>query len=193
MRSVVVVFVLLQLAAAPAERETWHGRALVVRGKLAAVYVEPVLYRRADRKTSFFTAIWIRNLTDRPLAIDGPGEHWFVHPNQWVATDVPRRDVIDEETLVPQPRMRSTNLVTIAAGASLVTYAEFDGSAPADLAKVRERYVLLTFDGQLFVSDGTTVEDLEAKAGDITAADLALATPVAWKDLDLDDGLAHRR
>ena len=174
-------------------REEWYGRPLIVRGRLAAVYVERALYRRPDLPDGFLVSIWVRNLVDRTIGIEGTGERWFVHPNQWSVGDEPARTAVNERTLVPRPldgprreelKARFTaGMPQLEAGSSLQSYEAFDGSSPKDVDQEKGRWLILSFDGQVFVTDGTDSESLEAKADGQTAADLTLAAPIAWQDL----------
>lgn len=182
-----------------ARRDAWNNRPLVARGALAAVYVEPTLYRRADLPNGFVAVVWIRNLTDHPIAIDGPGERWFVHPNQWSVGDAPRRQTVDERTMVPlkldatrraelRERMQAGHITMLPAGSSLSSDVMFDGpagSGPAAIDAQAGRYLIVSLDGQVIVADRDHAESLEAKAGGLTAADLTLPTPVRWGDRPL--------
>lgn len=190
----VAVLLIASIAFADTKREAWNGRPLVVRGKLAAVYIEPVLYKRADVPRGFFVAIWIVNTSDKTIAIDGDGERWFVHPNQWGVSDESQRQTVDERTLTPQKldaarkaeikrRIKAKTITMLKPGHSLETHELFDGSSPKDIVAAKGRYFILALDGQVFVSDGDAVESLEAKADGQTAADLVIATPVPWKEL----------
>ena len=175
----------------PAEA-TWHDRRLVVEGKLAAVYVEPVLYRRPDRPDAFFVSIWYLNTSRVPVAIDDQGPTLGIHPNQWSATDA--RRTVDERTLVPgkldaaasdqlRRRMKTHGLSSIPPGGSQQSYVPFSGPGWREIDRASGRHVVMSFDGQAFVTDGTKVESLTAKAGGSTAADLVLSLPIAWHDL----------
>ena len=111
-------------------------------------------------------------------------------------SDAPARTVVDERPLVPVKldqgrraellrRKQAGTLTVIPAGSSLQSYVQFDGSGSAEIGKSAGRHFILSFDGQVLVTDGKDCESLEAKADGMTAADLVLPTPVPWKDLPL--------
>jgi len=179
-----------------ARKDAWNGRPLIVRGKLAAVYVAPLLYRRSDLPRGFLVAIWIRNLTDKPVGIDGSGESWFLHPNQWSVSDTPVRTDVDERNMIPLKldqarranilsRMRAGTLTVLPPGSSLESYVKWDGPAGVEIDRAKGRNFILSFDGQVLITDGKDCESLEAKVDGMTAADLILPTPVPWRVLPL--------
>jgi hypothetical protein len=196
MKLVLGLLLMTGLASADDKRPAWQGRPLVVRGKLASVHVAPTLYTRSDAPRGFLIAVWIRNTSDKPIAIDGTGERWFVHPNQWTISDEPRRLEVNERTLMPQKldaarkaelvrRMNAKTITMLAPGASLESYVAFDGvsSSRADIDRAKGRYYILALDGEVLVTDGTTFESLGAKTDGQTESDLVLATPVPWREL----------
>ena len=196
MKLALLVLLIGSVASADDKRPTWQGRRLVVRGKLAEVYVAPKLYTRSDAPRGFLIAVWIRSTSKKTIAIEGDGERWFVHPNQWSVSDEPRRTVVDERTLAPQKldaarkaelvrRMKAKTITTLEPGHSLESYEAFDGpsSSRADIDRAKGRYFLLALDGEVIVTDGDTFESLGAKTDGQTESDLVLATPVPWEAL----------
>ena len=166
-----------------------QGRSLIAEGQLATVQVDAQLYRRPDRPGTFFVRFWVQNRSARPLGLD----EGTLHVNQWVESSTPKRQAVDERSRPPEPlttakrawlhrRMREGGVV-LTPGSTLQMDRAFDGPGASDLAKGRSPYVIVTFDGSLYVTDGKQDEVLSAQAKGLTASDLSVPTPVQLSPL----------
>lgn len=151
------------------------------------VAVERALYERPGAPHFF---VHVRVTNDRPINLAADLRSYFevFYANQWSASDLEHRDVIDERRRVlpildEAAMLRASHdrgsLTEIAHGRSLDYYSEFNGSSRAevDAQAVSAKWVLVAMDGQLRVSDGIAVQRL---VPDDATREVAIAAPVAW-------------
>jgi hypothetical protein len=172
-------------ADAPAKttKETWtpYGE-----GHGIKVSVEHALFEK-PASPHFYVHVRVQNTTAGAWGVDLRGRT-VVSPNQWGASDEPRRSAIDERVMSPPALdakasarigadFAAGRLAPIAAGGSLDYYAEFNASTRRDVDEQSRGhpYVLVSMQGWLDVSDGT-IADRIARTG----SDVVVDVPVAW-------------
>jgi protocatechuate 3,4-dioxygenase beta subunit len=184
-------------ASQPAKHSTvgtgqWHRLAT---GELASVDVERTLYEKEGQR-HFFIRVRITNLANRPVGID-LNNYWKVtYPNQWGMENADHRTDIDERRMVPKDldaaareellaAFRTGGLTTIPPGKSIDYYREFNASGRADVdaQEKQGKYLIVSLDGVLRLTDGEGVEQVSCAWGRKTQAptDLVIPTPVPWR------------
>jgi hypothetical protein len=116
-----------------------------------------------------------------------------VRINQWSAIDTAERTIIDESREIRAAfndedqaslvkAFHAGKLVRIPAGNSVVYYCPFIGedraSNRAAVDKLHTKFVILSMDGELRVTDGKQSESL--RCGEPGEADVSIARPVPW-------------
>jgi hypothetical protein len=166
----------------------------VFAGGLARVDVERALYHAPDQR-HFSIGVRITNLSGDSIGVDVRDGWQVVYPNQWGFSESRSRLLISE-TRLQHPRLdaageatlmqafRSGQLTTIAPGAQLVYYREFNGSGRYDVdTQARGSHLIISLNGALRFTDGKTTEELNLDWDNSTAerSDLAIARPIPWK------------
>ncbi|KPJ73160.1 MAG: hypothetical protein AMS14_06710, partial [Planctomycetes bacterium DG_20] len=185
-------------ATGPAKAELPQGPAewqSVATGKLAAVSVERALYEKAGT-THFFVRVRITNLTDRSIGVDLRSKDSVIYPNQWGMLPTNARGEINERRIKPRTvdealraRMlaafRGKELTAVTPRGQTEYFREFNASGRKDIDKQQDgwKYLFVSTDGQLFVTDGQSVENVNCSWGDggPEKTDLILRLPIAWK------------
>ena len=167
---------------------------LVSRSASVHVEVERALYR-SSRSPRFFMHVRITNDTDRRLGVDLRNRFNVVYPNQWSASDHPRRDAIDERRLAPSvadagaddganAAFASGALKALAAHATVDYFIDFNagGAALVDTQTASHPYVLVSMDGVIRTTDGKTPErtNVIPVGGDL---DVVIPAPIVWKEI----------
>jgi hypothetical protein len=172
----------------------WHALA---KGPHAQVLVERALYDgpvALSGARRFFMHVRIVNETASALGVDLREYDGAFYPNQWGASETPRRQVINEVRMTPQPLDATTRtklladlgaglLTRIPARGSLEYYRDFNFNYAAPRAEVDLQargypYVIVAMDGKLDVSDGVEVE--RVLPADDEAREVLLEVPVRW-------------
>ncbi|QDU95786.1 hypothetical protein [Lignipirellula cremea] len=151
---------------------TATGWRVLRRGRIACVEAETALYEVMS-KPHFFIHLRVRNIADRPIAVD-LRDYWrVIYPNQWGPLDAGQRKVIDERRVLPTALDRAKRkeliaafqagtLTTIPAGQTVDYFREFNASGRADVERQTRGhpFVFVSLDGEQIVTDGETVEQL---------------------------------
>jgi hypothetical protein len=178
------------------ETRQWHRLAT---GELASVDVERALYEKEGQR-HFFIHVQITNLADRPIGVDF-SDYWKVmYPGRWGMSDLDHRTLIDEERMVYKDldeaareallaAFRAGGLATLPVHKAIDYYREFNASGRADVdaQEKQGKYLIISLDGVLRLTDGKAVEQLscawDSKGRDAKQTDLVITTPVPWKKL----------
>jgi len=182
--------------SAPAGAAQWHR---VGKGDLAAVDVERALYEKTGER-HFLVRFRVTNLADRPIAADLREYSKVIYPNQWGKSDSDHRLAIDERRMVYQelPEADRTRLLAdfgarrltnIPAGKSIDYYREFNASARADVDRSQGKYLIVSLDGELRLTDGAKVEQFSCDwnhGRTVEQTDLVIPMPVPWKTVPAD-------
>ncbi len=164
----------------------------VARGTGITVAIERALYGRQG-SPHFFVRVRMTNAGQTDVGVDLRKYHEVFYPNQWGASAIDHREVIDERRIVlpafdaPASAavvadLHSGALTRILAGRSLDYYEEFNASSRADVDAQSNStgWVIVTMDGQLKITDGTQAERL---VPDDTTREVAIRTPIVWKTI----------
>jgi len=159
-------------SAGPGDDPGWH---VVASGSLARASVERVLYRR-EGAPHFFMRVRIESLAARPLSVDLTSASEVIYPNQWGVLQDDERAIIDEErrefaapgaaasTAIREAHAQGA-LPVVEPRGTLDYFCEFNASSPGDVdaqiaALSDARFVFVSMDGRLLLTDGDTVEQI---------------------------------
>ncbi len=165
------------------------GWTTVARAAEIEVAVERALYER-PASPHFFIHVRITNHRATDIGVDLRRYFEVFYPNQWGASQLDHRDVIDEERKVLSTfddaaetrRSREHGLTAVRRGESVDYYSEFNASnrGEVDLQAASAKFVIVAIDGQLAVAD-------EGHAQRLTPNDamreVPVPAPVAWKTI----------
>jgi hypothetical protein len=150
----------------PASAGEWQT---ITSGTLLSVAVEKKLYEVLG-SPRLFIHVQITNLVDRPIAVDLRDPWKVFYLNQWQVSDVEHRLVIDEIRLDPTEMDETralnllndfqTTLTTIQPGQVIEYYRAFNANGFTDIDQAGGVYLIVVVDGQLFATDGYTVDNL---------------------------------
>ena len=164
----------------------------VIEGKIATVSIAKALFEQKEGKY-FLAGVRVTNKTEREIGVDLRSRRYCVRINQWTATDTAERTTIDESRVVRAAfsdedqtslvkAFRAGKLVRIPAGKSVDYYCQFIGedraSNRAAVEKLHTKFVILSMDGELRVTDGKQSESL--RCGEPGEADVSIERPVPW-------------
>jgi len=174
----------------------------VASGSLARVSVERALYRR-EGAPHFFVRVRIENCAERPLSVDVASAQEVIYPNQWGLLQDEERGIIDEERrefadpgaaacMAIREAHAQGALPVVEPRGTLDYFCEFNASGPGDVnaqvaALPEARFVFVSMDGRLLLTDGDTVEQLsctwweECKEPESTTVIIPL--PIEWHDV----------
>ncbi|AKU99140.1 hypothetical protein AKJ09_05804 [Labilithrix luteola] len=168
---------------------TWVS---VAHGASVDVGVERALFEQPGA-AHFFVHVRITNKSDAPVGVDLRNYNEVFFPNQWGASDESHRTVTDERRLVVSPLgaeakaaieadYRAGKLTNVQPGASVDYYRDFNASSRDEVGAQAKgaRYVLVSLDGQLNVTNGTSAERVVPRPED-DARVMAIDAPVEWQ------------
>ncbi|MBI5219860.1 MAG: hypothetical protein HY958_13115 [Bacteroidia bacterium] len=167
---------------------------LYYEGKLADVYIDKMLYLHSSTP-SFLAKITIKNKTSRQLGVD-LGDYWkVVYPNQYGIHNAPRRDEINEGRIIPdslnkkkkdalKKAFKENTLTLIPPNGKIQYYRDFNSGKKENLLIKKEEFLIISFDGQLFITDGKEeFERVFVKDGPNEKTDLVIKYPVGWGNI----------
>ena len=156
-------------------------------GQMLALEVESRLYRNAAHQLCL--RVGVRNLSNLPIGLD---PNFGLTINQWCNSPQATRQVVDERRrpyrpMTPadcsdlQSRFRRGQLTRIESGQVHFDWVNFNGPAgDPEVDEAREKYLILSLDGQIRCSDGETCESLGRRDEEFGEADLAFSRPFSW-------------
>ncbi|PYX12387.1 MAG: hypothetical protein DMG85_02615 [Acidobacteria bacterium] len=165
---------------------------VLAQDKFITAWVERRLYRRPEDTVSFFVHVRIYSNVGRKLSIDLRDRYKLFYPNQWTPHLRPARDLIDEHRITPanlSPELRSRLVADfhagalIPVGAHLDYYREFFGKGPENKELLGAHFLVVSMDGQLFLSDGEVVDTLSLQWENGKGpkdTDLVVPLPIEW-------------
>lgn len=147
---------------------------LFKRGKFADVYFEPKLYER-EGSEHFFVRVVIRNKTEKTIGLDLIVDpYWGVlYPNQYVIQNAFDREhptiehQITPERLSEEDRTYMVNnyhygeLTMMTSGMAIEYYRDFTGIKKKKIKVKEGEKITLSFDGQMFLTDGKEIEEFQ--------------------------------
>lgn len=171
---------------------------LVAEGQLAAIYAEHTLYQK-EGSDRFFVHVRVQNKTRNEVGVDLGDYNEVVYPNQWGVRREAQRGTIDEKRIMPRKldgsvsrnlltRYVTHTLTMIKPGASADYYREFNASTIKQVESNNGKYLFVSLDGQIFDTDGKSVETitLEWGKGRDFWTDLWFTFPAQWKSIPKD-------
>lgn len=172
-------------------------------GKLAIIIVDKQLYV-SDTSDYFYIHVNIKNTSGNALGIDLSNPWHILYPNQWQFSDSAFRMVIDEEQIVPEElnskkaaeigkKIKDNLLTMVLPGQTFDYYTEFNYEKPKETDMVKNKYLIVSIDGQMFFTDGTNVEQVKCN-GDLNVdRELALKCPFTWQQITEKQKIRHRK
>lgn len=163
------------------------------------VSVERALYEKKG-SPHFFVKLRITNLASEAIFVD-LSDYWkVIYPNQWGVLLTDHRQVINERRLEfaaldgkrrfeVLDAFRKKQLTIIPTGTSHDYFREFNASERNDVEKQMNntkdaKWVFVSMDGQLVLTDGHTVEQISCSWEDErVSTDVILPFPVTWKTI----------
>ncbi len=176
-------------------RSIVRDRHFLVKGELAAVYVEKALYEKED-EPHFYVRVRVKNLSERAIGVDLRDYSKVIYPNQWGVHLNPVRGVINERRMIPDTidnelkskliaAFKNKELTIIEPHKSVEYFREFNASGRKDVDEKEGKYFILSMDGQLLVTDGKAVENVNlCRSRDKISpenTDLVIPLPIPWK------------
>ncbi len=169
---------------------------LFYKGKLVTIHILEALYEK-NTSDHFFARFTIKNTAKNAIGVD-LSDYWTViFPNQWGVYQTNYRPVINERHIIPKEvdaikseiiqDYKNKKLLMIQPQDEVVYYREFNASGREDIKIKKGEYFILSFDGQLFITDGNSVEGVYCD-GRVEIKDLVLNFPINWKKI-LADGI----
>ncbi|MFH2144213.1 MAG: hypothetical protein ABIJ97_17430 [Bacteroidota bacterium] len=141
---------------------------LVYKDKFIDISVEKVIYQ-SPASQNFILKFIIKNNHDKTIGID-LSDYWkVIYPNQWGIYNKPRREVIDEERIIPDTvinkelllkRFKSNSLSFIKPGETLEYYRDWNGSGEKIVLDNKDEYLIISVDGQMFLTDGSDCDHI---------------------------------
>jgi hypothetical protein len=159
---------------------------------MATVSVAKALFEQQDGKY-FLACVRVTNKSDREIGVDLRSRRYCVGINQWSATDTAERIIINESREIPVPftpeeqaklvaAFHAEKLVRVPVGKHVDYYYPFIGeersSNRAAVEKLKTKFVILSMDGELRVTNGEQTELL--RCGEPGDADVSIPRPVTW-------------
>jgi hypothetical protein len=167
------------------------GWSTVASGRLATVQMERVLYE-ATGSTDFWVHFRVHNRSAAPLGVQLEPGWQVLFPNQFGASQVDHREVIDERRLVVPPldaaarrgleeAWRGQRLISVAPGGDRDYFRPFNGAGRAQIDALEGPFVIISVDGELRLTNGEEVEQLRPAEG--SGREVAFPVPVRWREV----------
>jgi len=165
-------------------------RHVLYQGNLFDVSIDSVLYESPKSKY-FFIKFFIKNKSLKKIGVELTERMQVIYPNQYGDYDTNFRSVIDEEQIIPDTldkkkkdklkRLYDTEeLSMILPGKNLFYYCDFNNGGKKDIVSLKKRYVIISFDGLLNVTDGENFESVYCDGKTKVNRELVISTPVKW-------------
>lgn len=164
---------------------------IVFKGALVEVSLEKAIYH-SDDYVNFFIKISIKNIGNKAIGIDLSNYWNVIYPNQWGFYPKPFRETIDEEQIVPDKninkadlneKFKNKSLKILQPSESIDYFRDWNGSGEkVDLTNPNE-FLIISFDGQLFVTNGNEIEHLNFNNFDEEKRVLVLKFPIVHKTI----------
>ena len=111
----------------------------------------------------------IKNTSDKAVGVDLSNYWKVIYPNQWGIYKKSLREVIDEETIVPDTtiskvallnKFNSKSLTLIKPNEVIVYYRDWNGSGEKIELTNKEEFLIISVDGQILLTDGKEIENI---------------------------------
>lgn len=141
---------------------------LIYKGRLVELYVEKAIFH-STTDNNFLMKFTVKNISSKNIGIDLTDYWKVVYPNQWGIYDKPYREVVDEEQIIPDNSINKTEIIKKYQDNSLTMikpdetidyYRDWNGSGETVELKDNDKYLIISFDGQLLFTDGEQIEHL---------------------------------
>jgi len=161
-------------------------------GEFADIYFERSLYEK-ESSAHFFVKVLIKNKSNKLIGVDMVNDYWAVlYPNQYVVQDIFDREKpaleyqVTPDTLDQLMRDRVINeyhreqLLMIHPGKAIVYYRDFTAAKKKAVQIKKNEKLTLSFDGQLLITNGKTIEDVNCFNETNVNRFLMLNYPLKW-------------
>ncbi|PKP22179.1 MAG: hypothetical protein CVU05_04985 [Bacteroidetes bacterium HGW-Bacteroidetes-21] len=165
---------------------------LIFRGMLAEIYVEKAMYE-APKYENFLMKFTIKNINEKTIGVD-LSDYWrVIYPNQWGLYEKPVREDVNEQQIIPNEdfdknflkrKYKKKELRMIKPGESFSYYREWNGSGEKPVLKGTEKFVIITVDGQLFITNGKLLEQVKLLHAEEQDRAVVLPAPIVYKALN---------
>ena len=141
---------------------------LIYKGDLVEVFVAKAIFH-SSTSSNFVMKFRINNTSDKTVGIDLSNYWKVIYPNQWGTYNKPYREVINEETIVPDTTIDKVNLLDKFNSKSLTLiepnqtvdyYRDWNGSGEEITLANKDYFIIISIDGQLLLTDGSEVENI---------------------------------
>lgn len=201
--SVFAALIFISFFNLKAQQTSQPEQQLFYYGKLAIIIIDKQLYV-SDTSDYFYIHVNIKNTSGNALGIDLSNPWYVLYPNQWQFSDSAFRMVIDEEMIVPEElnakkaaeiggKIKDNLLTMVLPGQTFDYYTEFNAEKPKETDIAKNKYLIVAIDGQMFFTDGTSVEQVKCNGDMNVDRELALKCPFTWLQIPEKQKIRHRR
>ncbi len=171
-------------------------------GKMVIITIDKQLYV-SDTSDFFYIHVSIKNSSRNVLGIDLTNPQHLLYSNQWQFSDTTFRSVIDETQMIPDDlnavkaadlaeKLKENKLIMVLPTQTFDYYTEFNADKPEDTDLLKNNYLIVSIDGQMFFTDGKNVEQVKCN-GDLNVdRDVALKCPLFWRNITDKSKIRHR-
>lgn len=176
------------------------NNVIIYSDTLVSISAEKVLYER-EMSNNFYIKFKIENKTTKTIGVDLTNFYQVIHPWQYCISKTPFLNrmggienvpeiltVTKRETMLAE--FKEGKLTTIAPNQAVEYYREFNGGfnkSDKEKLKINEQeYFIITLSGQLFITNGNSVENIcfcidnkDANSNRL----ISLTYPLIWKTI----------
>lgn len=141
---------------------------LISKGHFVEVYADKTIYR-SNADMNFLMKFTIKNISNKTIGVNLTDSSKGFYPNQWGFSSQPYRTVVDEEQIIPAKiidtasilkKFKDVTLTMVEPNQVVVYYRAWNGTGEKIDSKSKEKYLIISFDGQLLLTNGIKVENL---------------------------------
>jgi hypothetical protein len=186
-----------------AQEEKQPEQQLFYYGRFAIVTIDKQLYI-SDTSEYFYIHVNIKNTSGNALGIDLTNPWYVLYPNQWQFSDTTFRMEINESQIIPEElntkkaaefaaKIKDNKLTMVLPGNTFDYFTEFNAEKPQEKDLAKYKYLIVAIDGQMFLTDGTNIEQVKCN-GDLNVdRELALKCPFIWRQITEKQKIRHRK
>lgn len=171
--------------------QTDSTKHLIYKGQLVELKVDKVIFH-SSTNINFSMKFTLKNISNKPIGIDLKDYWKVVHPNQWGVYKKPYREVVDESQIIPDKKIdkaeifkkfKDKSLTILNPNETIEYYQDWNGSGEKIDLKNKDEYLIISFDGQLLITDGEQVEHLTLNEAEEEKRVVVLNYPIIHKQI----------
>lgn len=177
----------------PIQNDINGKRHVFYSGKMVDITIDSVLYETPKSK-NFFVKFLIRNKTLKTVGVDLSDYGKLIYPNQWGIYDTTYRMVIDESQIIPDTLgqkekekmkkfFKANQMNNILTGKTITYYREFNAGGKKDITIKQGKYLIISLDGVLHMTDGENFESVFCNGKSIVNRELVIKYPLKWSTI----------